>query len=264
MSEFGAYLAALFLKLIPVLGAGPFLIDRLITWFWPKGRKWLDAHPQRQRIYLWAFLISLFFAGFVAWKNEHDLYMSAVTPAKNQETFLSVGPPFAGRVVVGGLYLPEEIIRMIQAVGKLGDIMHSDIKPTFEAAKSSIGNWGQQVRSEGVPAFAKTLSDDANKLESSSKDIDHILSENARYDSELRSTVHDRAPGQFVQELHFFASNLSSTVGAPDQVREAVLKSDLTRLQQAISTYDNWVYAATDNADYKILSLRAYKPGVSR
>ena len=224
MSEFGAYLAALFLKLIPVLGAGPFLIDRLITWFWPKGRKWLDAHPQRQRIYLWAFLISLFFAGFVAWKNEHDLYMSAVTPAKNQETFLSVGPPFAGRVVVGGLYLPEEIIRMIQAVGKLGDIMHSDIKPTFEAAKSSIGNWGQQVRSEGVPAFAKTLSDDANKLESSSKDIDHILSE----------------------------------------VSEAVLKSDLTRLQQAISTYDNWVYAATDNADYKIQSLRAYKPGVSR
>jgi hypothetical protein len=78
MSEFGEYLAALFLKLIPVLGAGPFLIDRLITWFWPKGRKWLDAHPQRLSIYLWAFLLGLFFAGFFAWKEERDRYMASV------------------------------------------------------------------------------------------------------------------------------------------------------------------------------------------
>ena len=78
MSEFGAYIAALFIHLVPVLGAGPFLLDRLITWFWQRGRKWLDEHPQRRRIYSWCFLLSLFFAGFTAWKDEHDRFMSAV------------------------------------------------------------------------------------------------------------------------------------------------------------------------------------------
>jgi len=78
MSEFGAYVAALFANLLPVLGAGPFLIDRLITWFWPRARKWLDNHPQRRQIYSGIFLLSLFFAGFYAWKGEHDKYMSAV------------------------------------------------------------------------------------------------------------------------------------------------------------------------------------------
>jgi hypothetical protein len=78
MSEFGAYIAALFIHLVPVLGAGPFLIDRLITWFWQRGRSWLDQHPQRRRIYLGCFLFSLVIAGFTAWKAEHDRFMSSV------------------------------------------------------------------------------------------------------------------------------------------------------------------------------------------
>jgi hypothetical protein len=165
-------------------------------------------------------------------------------------------------VVVGGPYLQEEINKMIQAVGSLSDIMHLDIKPTFDAAKSSIENWEQQVQSEGVPAFAAKLSLAANKLTSAAKRIDEIMSANARYDSEIKLTVRDRDPGPFVRELGFFSSDISKTVDLPSQNRAAVLASDLERLRQAIITYDNWVYAATDNADYKVQSLRAYKtPG---
>jgi hypothetical protein len=153
---------------------------------------------------------------------------------------------------------------MIQAVGSLSDIIHLDIKPTFDAAKSSIENWDQQVQSEGVPALATKLSLAANKLTSASKQIDEILSANARYDSEIRLTVHDRDPGPFVRELGFFSSDISNTVDLSSQNRAAVLASDLERLRQAIITYDNWVYAAADNADYKVQSLRAYRPAGSK
>jgi hypothetical protein len=90
MSEFAEYIGALFLYLVPVMGAGPFFVDRLITWFCPKGRQWLDAHPQRRQIYLWSFLLSLFVAGFIAWKVEHHKYMSVVL-RKNVPTQTIVG-----------------------------------------------------------------------------------------------------------------------------------------------------------------------------
>ena len=94
MWEFGEYIGALFVYLIPVLGAGPFLVDRLITWFWPHGRKCLDGHPQRSRIYLWSVLTSLFVAGFFAWKDEHDRYMSAVLREKVPTQTISGGQTY--------------------------------------------------------------------------------------------------------------------------------------------------------------------------
>jgi hypothetical protein len=178
--------------------------------------------------------------------------------------FLSVGRPFAGKAVVGGPYLPEEIHKMILAVGSLSDIIHIEIKPTFDAAKSSIENWQQEVHSEGVPAFAAKLSSSAEKLVSESKRIDDIISANTRYDREIRLTVHDRDPGPFVRELGFFASDISKTVELPPQTREAILTNDLARLRPAIITYDNWVYASTDNADYKVQALRAYRSPESK
>ena len=193
-------------------------------------------------------------------------FLSSSLPptAPSKEHFLSVGPPFAGKAVVGGPYLPDEITKMILAVGSLSDIVHLDIKPTFDAAKSSIENWQQEVQSEGVPAFATRLSSSADKLSSASKRIDEILSANTRHDTEIRLTVHDRDPGPFVRELGFFASDISKTVELPSQTREAILTNDLARLRPAIITYDNWVYASTDNADYKVQMLRAYKPPESK
>jgi hypothetical protein len=189
---------------------------------------------------------------------------TSTTDQHNGLSFLVAGRPFAGRVVVGGPYLQEEINKMIQAVGSLSDIMHLDIKPTFDDAKSSIENWRQAVQSEGVAVFAKKLYLDADKLINTSKRIDDILANSARYDNEIRLTVHDRDPGPFVRELGFFASDLGKTVDLPPETREVVLGSDLQRLRQAIITYDNWVYAATDNADYKVQSLRAYRPPGSK
>jgi len=167
-------------------------------------------------------------------------FLSLSSPPKAPpDRFLSVGRPFAGKAVVGGPYLPEEIHKMILAVGSLSDIIHLEIKPTFDAAKSSIENWQQEVHSEGVPA-------------------------NTRYDREIRLTVHDRDPGPFVRELGFFASDISKTVELPPQTREAILTNDLARLRPAIITYDNWVYASTDNADYKVQALRAYRSPESK
>jgi hypothetical protein len=192
-------------------------------------------------------------------------FLSLSSPPKAPpDRFLSVGRPFAGKAVVGGPYLPEEIHKMILAVGSLSDIIHIEIKPTFDAAKSSIENWQQEVHSEGVPAFAAKLSSSAEKLVSESKRIDDIISANTRYDREIRLTVHDRDPGPFVRELGFFASDISKTVELPPQTREAILTNDLARLRPAIITYDNWVYASTDNADYKVQALRAYRSPESK
>jgi hypothetical protein len=181
-------------------------------------------------------------------------------PESTSRFLVIAGSPFAGRAVVGGPYLREEINKMIEAVSKLSDIMHLDIKPTFDAAISSINNWAQQAESERDPAFAKKLALAADKLTDTSNQIDQILSDNARYDNEIRLTVRDRDAGPFVRELAFFSSDISATVDLRPEARAVILKNDLTRLQKAIITYDNWVYAATDNADYKIQALRAYKP----
>jgi hypothetical protein len=72
LSDFPTYLDALRGHLLAFLSAGPFLIDRLITWFWPWGRKKLDAFPHRRSLFLWVIIVGIFYAGFLAWRDEHD------------------------------------------------------------------------------------------------------------------------------------------------------------------------------------------------
>jgi hypothetical protein len=52
------------------MSAGPFLIDRLVTWLWPWGRKQLDNLPHRRQIFLSLIIIGVFWAGFSAWREE--------------------------------------------------------------------------------------------------------------------------------------------------------------------------------------------------
>ena len=72
LSELPIYLEAMRQHLLIFLSAGPFLIDRLITWFWPSGRKWLDNWPHRRSFLLWVVIFGAFYAGFLAWREEHD------------------------------------------------------------------------------------------------------------------------------------------------------------------------------------------------
>jgi hypothetical protein len=214
---------------VPTWVAVGLTIDSLLILGVLESRNWLAFKGRYYFRYSLTALIMVYAAICIA---PYFLSSSSPATAPPKEHFLSVGPPSSGKTVVGGPYLPEEINKMILAVGSLSDILHLEIKPTFDAAKSSIENWQQEVQSEGVPAFATRLSSSADKLASASKRIDEILSANTRYDSEIRLTVHDRDPGPFVRELGFFASDISKTIELPPQTREAILTNVPLRLKQ--------------------------------
>jgi hypothetical protein len=74
MSSFFEYLPALFDHWEPLVGA----VVIVVTAFVPSVEKSLAQHPNRRL--LWVVLLSscLFFAGFLAWKEEHDRYIAAV------------------------------------------------------------------------------------------------------------------------------------------------------------------------------------------
>jgi hypothetical protein len=71
LSLFFEYMHALFGYWLALMSAGPFLIDRMITWFCSRGRKWLEQWPHRQKALSIIMGIGVFFAGFQAWKEEH-------------------------------------------------------------------------------------------------------------------------------------------------------------------------------------------------
>jgi len=62
------------------MSAGPFLADRLITWLWPWGRRFLDGFPHRRQIFVWLIVLGVFWAGFAAWKDEHQARLVAGKP----------------------------------------------------------------------------------------------------------------------------------------------------------------------------------------
>jgi hypothetical protein len=51
-----ARISRLFSPFSAHIGCGAVLIDRLITWFWPYGREWLDAHSAASTYILANFL----------------------------------------------------------------------------------------------------------------------------------------------------------------------------------------------------------------
>jgi hypothetical protein len=79
VADFIEYLVTLFSSWLIVMGAGPFLVDRLIGWFSRPTRKWLDEHPRRNQIYRWIIVIGIFIAGFSAWQAEHQKAAKAET-----------------------------------------------------------------------------------------------------------------------------------------------------------------------------------------
>jgi hypothetical protein len=85
MSIFVAYLQAIGTHWSSLMSAGPFLIDRLITWLWPAGRRLLDNWEWRRPFLLSILLAGFFVAGFLAWKDEasrNALTVSAFHPGK--------------------------------------------------------------------------------------------------------------------------------------------------------------------------------------
>ncbi|HZV04946.1 MAG TPA: hypothetical protein VE999_07680 [Gemmataceae bacterium] len=82
LSEFYSYLFALSHHWVALMSAGPFLVDRMITWFWPSGRRWLDSWPGRRPFLFGVLLIGVFIAGFQAWKEEYSAKL-ALLPKLN-------------------------------------------------------------------------------------------------------------------------------------------------------------------------------------
>jgi hypothetical protein len=79
MSAFYAYLQAIGTHWASLMSAGPFLIDRLITWLWPTGRRLLDNWQWRRPFLLSILLIGIFIAGFLAWSDETGQHESNAT-----------------------------------------------------------------------------------------------------------------------------------------------------------------------------------------
>ena len=59
------------------MSAGPFLADRLATWFCPWCRQTLDSLPHRRQIFLWLIVAGVFWSGFAAWREEHRTRVDA-------------------------------------------------------------------------------------------------------------------------------------------------------------------------------------------
>src|SRR5215204_224729 len=73
MGEFVSYLYALFTNWFFLMSTGPFLADRLVSWFLPAARVWLDenAGRRRQRIGLSLVILGVFAGGFLTWRDEY-------------------------------------------------------------------------------------------------------------------------------------------------------------------------------------------------
>jgi hypothetical protein len=69
------YLSALSAHWLTLMSAGPFLLDRLVTWFWRWGRQWIDGWRWRVPFLLGIVFIGFQIAGFQAWNDQ----MKAVT-----------------------------------------------------------------------------------------------------------------------------------------------------------------------------------------
>jgi hypothetical protein len=77
LSDFYSYLALLRDHWAAFMSAGPFLADRLVTWFWPWARRKLDTLRYRRQIFLWLIVLGVFWSGFSAWREEKNLRVTA-------------------------------------------------------------------------------------------------------------------------------------------------------------------------------------------
>jgi hypothetical protein len=83
LSGFFEYIQAVFGHWLALMSAGPFFLDRMITWFSSNGRKWLDQWPHRRRTLAVIMAIGVFLAGFQTWKEERG-------SAQKEETLLAI------------------------------------------------------------------------------------------------------------------------------------------------------------------------------
>jgi hypothetical protein len=95
LSDFYNYLAILREHWLAFMSAGPFLVDRLITWFWPWGRYKLDTFPHRRQIFLWFIVFGVFWAGFSAWRDEHQVRLANTKPPLDPSSLYQNGFPVA-------------------------------------------------------------------------------------------------------------------------------------------------------------------------
>jgi len=71
MSELPAYIDAVFTHWLWLMGAGPFLLDRLVSWISSAGSPWHQAAAKMREAALWIMAAALLIAGFLAWRDEY-------------------------------------------------------------------------------------------------------------------------------------------------------------------------------------------------
>jgi len=70
LQDFRTYVDLLQGHWLAFMSAGPFLIDRLVTWLWPWGRRQLDNLPHRRQLFLWLIIAGVFWSGFASWREQ--------------------------------------------------------------------------------------------------------------------------------------------------------------------------------------------------
>jgi len=120
MSSFYQYLGLLPEHWLAFMSAGPFLADRLITWFWPWGRKKLDALPRRRLIFIWLIVVGVFWSGFAAWNDEHQARVNAEQSASRSGAS-ALSPPQTKLLRLLGKYQEQFSVHKL-IVGRDGSL----------------------------------------------------------------------------------------------------------------------------------------------
>jgi hypothetical protein len=84
MGDFYLYFGAVATKWFVYMTAGPFLLDEVLKRIWPKGRAWLAKHiapKKRRRLEVILIIFGVFYAGFLAFRDEHKARVIAEAKA---------------------------------------------------------------------------------------------------------------------------------------------------------------------------------------
>lgn len=78
--DFYSYLGALWGDARWLLAGGPYFVDAIVKKAWPSGAEWLNTFvgPKiRRNIEIVFIVLAIFFAGFIAWRDEHHARLIA-------------------------------------------------------------------------------------------------------------------------------------------------------------------------------------------
>ena len=125
-------------------------MDSVLEYYWDDYRKWLDRYVSKETRHKCILMISfcgVFFAGFLAWRDEHEARIEAerkgaIIPFNREEI----------RKVVMQLWRSERIAKL-----KDGDTIILEYEPVPESVKVNINNIPYDLENPGLRLEGKKI-----------------------------------------------------------------------------------------------------------